>query len=120
MNSQGNSSFSKSVPNLQIAWDSTSLGLFKECPRKYYYTMVLGRVTHGDNVHLVFGAHYHKALEIYDHARSMGADHEEGQRAAVLYCLQATRVELPGGKWRPWDAGDPNKNRFTLTRGALI
>ena len=33
---QKNSSFSTEIPNLQLAWDSTSLGLLKECPRKYY------------------------------------------------------------------------------------
>lgn len=116
MNSEQNSSFSSSIPNLQVAWDSTSLGTFKECPRKYYFTMVLGRTGHAENVHLVFGAHYHAALERYDHARSRGMDHEKAQLEAVRYCYEATVVRLPGGKWRPWNSDDKYKNRWTLMR----
>lgn len=115
-NSENNSSFSKAVLHLQVAWDSTSLGLLKECPRKYYYTMVLGRVPNADNVHLTFGAHYHKALEVYDHAKSAGKTHDEAQLEAVRYCFEATVHRLPGGGWRPWNSGDANKNRYTLVR----
>lgn len=51
----------------QIAWDSTSLGLLKECPRKYYYQIVLGWSPRHSNVHLRFGQLYHSGLEGYDH-----------------------------------------------------
>lgn len=58
---------------LQVAWDSTSLGLLKECPRKYYYTILLGWRPKAESVHLTFGRHYHKGLETYDHfAASIG------------------------------------------------
>lgn len=118
-NVEGNSSFSKLMPNLQIAWDSTSLGTFKECPRKYYYTMVLGRQPRAENVHLIFGAHYHKALELYDHIKSAGGDHADGLDAAVRYCYEATVERAPGGGFRPWLSDDPNKNRFTLMRSVV-
>lgn len=116
---QRNSSFSTTSPNLQIAWDSTSLGTLKECPRKYYYTMVLGYVPRAENVHLSFGQKYHAALETYDHERSAGKDHVAAMRAAVRRVLIDTRVELPGGGWKPWDLGDPNKNRHTLLRTVI-
>lgn len=106
-----NSSFSSILPNLQVAWDSTSLGLLKECPRKYYYSIILGRQSSKENVHLVFGQLYHAALERYDHARSEGSTHAAATIAAVRYCLTAT--------WRgnrPWDSGDQYKNRYTLVR----
>ena len=90
MNFENNSSFHASVPMLQVAWDSTSLGTFKECPYKYYLTMILGRVPRDESVHLTFGAHYHKALEIYDHNRSQGKDHTAAQLEAVRYCYTAT------------------------------
>lgn len=111
-----NSSFSEELPNLQIAWDSTSLGYLKECPRKYYYMMVRGRQTRGESVHLTFGAHYHKALETYDHARSAGLPYEDAVDAALRYCLEATVERDASGGWRPWNSDDPNKNRFTLAR----
>lgn len=121
MNYQGNSSFSNDNPMLQVAWDSTSLGYLKECPRKYYYMMVLGRQPREESVHLTFGLHYHKALEIYDHARSQGLPHDEAQLAAVKYCYEATVVRLgtAGKAWRPWISDDPNKNRFTLMRSVV-
>jgi hypothetical protein len=53
---------------LQFAWDSTSLGYLKECPRKYYYTMIEGWRGRGESVHLRFGQEYHAALEHYDRA----------------------------------------------------
>jgi hypothetical protein len=55
---------------LQFAWDSTSLGYLKECPRKYFYTIVEGWRGKGQSVHLEFGGLYHKALEEYDKLRA--------------------------------------------------
>lgn len=115
-NVTGNSSFHPEVPNLQQAWDSTSLSTLKECPRKYQYTMILGRQPRDESVHLTFGSHYHKALEIYDHERSKGTSHDDAQLEAVRYCLEATVVRLPSGGWRPWFSDEPTKNRFTLLR----
>jgi len=114
-----NSSFSASIPNLQVAWDSTSLGLLKECPRKYYYTMIRARQTRAESVHLIFGGHYHKALEIYDHMRSAGGSHEDATDYALRYCLEATVERDAEGHWRPWNSDDANKNRFTLVRTVL-
>lgn len=78
--------------NFQIAWDSTSLGLLKECPRKYYYTIILGYKPKRESVHLKFGLLYHGALEAYDHfACSIGKldgnltndEHNTATRAAL-------------------------------------
>lgn len=69
--------------NIQFAWDSTSLGMFKTCPRLYYYTMILGFTGKGESIHLRWGQEYHAALQDYDLARAAGADHQEGVRAAV-------------------------------------
>lgn len=115
-NLENNKSFHPEIPSLQIAWDSTSLGTFKECPRKYYYLMILGRAPRDESVHLTFGAHYHKALEVYDHAKAVGKTHEEAQLEAVRYCYEATVVRFPNGTWRPWMSDMPEKNRFTLMR----
>jgi hypothetical protein len=38
----GRKAFSPSIPGLQFAFDSVSLGLLKECPRKYQYTILEG------------------------------------------------------------------------------
>jgi hypothetical protein len=87
-------SFASDQP-LQIVWDSTSLGLFKECPRKYYYTMVEGWSSKRTSTHLVFGIHYHAALEAYDKAKYLESmSHDEAQLAAVRYCFHEAHGPL--------------------------
>jgi hypothetical protein len=39
----------------QWAWSSTTLGLAKECKRKYYYAQILGYRNVGNNPHIIFG-----------------------------------------------------------------
>lgn len=104
---------SPSVGKLQFAWDSTSLGALKKCPRYYYYTIVEGYQSAKTSVHLTFGILYHSALERYDHARAAGKSHDDAVIAAARYCLEATWDKTSG---RPWNSEDPNKNRFTLVR----
>lgn len=111
-----NRAFSPDIFALQIAWDSTSLGLLKECPRKYYYSMVEGWSPRAQSVHLTFGQHYHKALEAYDHARSWGEDHEVATEYALFTALIIS-WDFP--HQRPWLSDDPNKNRLTLIRSVL-
>ena len=101
---------------LQVAWDNTSVSALKECPRKYYYTIVLGFQPRTLSIHLTFGLIYHRALELYDHARAQGQDHESGVRVATRHCLIATWNPQTR---RPWDSQDSYKNRFTLTRSVV-
>ncbi len=81
----------------QVAWDSTSLGLLKECPRKYQLTILHGWRPRWESVHLTFGLLYHSGLEGYDHfAASIGKlegnltddEHDEGTLRAVRRAVQ--------------------------------
>lgn len=110
---QLNTSFSTIQPNLQLFFDSTSLGLLKECPRKYWFTIIQGWVPRSTSVHLSFGAWYHAALERYDHARCEGKDHDEALDAAVKYVLEDTWDRELG---RMWLSDEPTKTRWTLLR----
>lgn len=69
--------------NIQYAWDSTSIGYLKTCPRLYQYIMIEGWTGRGESIHLRFGIEYHKALEDYDRARASGNDHDEALRHTV-------------------------------------
>lgn len=109
---KSNTSFLAEVP-VQFAWDSTSIGTFKRCPKLYYWTMVLGLQSSQESVHLKFGLVYHKALETFDHFRSRGATWEEARLAAIRCCLEETWDATLN---RPWQSFDPNKNRRTLVR----
>lgn len=93
---------------LQFAWDSTSLGLLKECPRKYQLSMIEGWSPRSASVHLDFGILYHKALESYDRLRVEGLDHDEATLWVVHFLLMA-----------PWPHDHPSKNRETLLRSVI-
>ncbi len=69
--------------NIQFAWDSTSLGLLKTCPRLYQYTMIDGWGSRDESIHLRFGIEYHTALQDYAVNRALGVGHEEAIRITV-------------------------------------
>lgn len=101
----------------QLAWDSTSLGWLKTCPRLYQYHMILQYFGKDQNVHLTFGLIYHKAHEIYDKLRAQGVDHESALREGVRYIMTETASYVPGDEVKLvlW-AGDTVKNRENLVR----
>lgn len=111
------SSFSTKIPNLQIYIDSTSLRAFLECPRKYWHSIILGRVPVAENVHLTFGILVHKSFEVYHRARFAGQSHEDALRATVQWALEATWIRALN---RPWTPNDDKvgqiKNRYSLLR----
>lgn len=110
------SQWSAVLPQLQIAWDSTSLGLLKECPRKYQLSIRFGYVTRFENTHLTWGRIYHSALELYDRLRAKGFDFDSAQREALRHVLVET--------WdfnlkRPWASDFNQKTRETLARAVI-
>ena len=96
---------------LQYAWDSTSLGLLKTCPRLYQYTMLDGWSPRGESIHLRFGQEYHSALEFYDRLTAMGHKSEEAIHLVVRSIY--TRLEDGWNPDRETKAGR-YKNRDTL------
>jgi hypothetical protein len=54
----------------QWAWNSSTLRPAKECKRKYYYEVILGYKSTGENQNIIFGGHYAKALEHFHGLRS--------------------------------------------------
>jgi len=62
---------------IQYAWDSTSLGYIKTCPRLYQYIMLDGWGTRDESIHLRFGIEYHTALQDYAISRATGVHHED-------------------------------------------
>lgn len=122
--------------NVQFAWDSTSLGWLKTCPRLYQYSMIEGWRHRGNSVHLDFGLWYHDGLETYDKLRSDGLDHEDAVREVVLHCLKLTwvyetepappedglppgAVNIIPGTGTPWRSDHNLKTRETLIRSVI-
>lgn len=106
-----NSSFSSLSPGLQLGIDSTSLGAFKTCPRKYYYSIVRGLQPKGSSPHLRFGILIHQAREHYDHSRLLGLPHDEALDSVLDWALCETWNKELG---RPWSSGHDVKNRQTF------
>lgn len=114
---------------IQFAWDSTSLGWLKVCPRLYQYSMIEGWRSKGNSVHLDFGLWYHSALEMYDRKRSEQASHEDALRDVVQACMVWTwvpeKLEMteggitPVAPGHPWDSGHNLKTRETLVRSVI-
>lgn len=104
---------------IQFAWDSTSLGWLKTCPRLYQYSMIEGWRSHGPSVHLDFGGYYHSALELYDRRLAEGDDHETALYEAVKYCLEVTWIKNEDGTEGPMDWGHNLKTRETLVRSVI-
>jgi len=76
--------------HIQYAWDSTSLGLLKTCPRLYQYTMIEGWSTNDESVHLRFGIEYHQALQDFDIAKAEGVPQEDAIREVIRALLERT------------------------------
>lgn len=81
--------------NVQYAWDSTSLGWLKTCPRLYQYFMVEGWSSKYESVHLRFGIEYHAALHDYELSRQAGIPHDD----AVFDTINALLIRT--GDFRP-------------------
>jgi len=99
----------------QWAWDSTSIGLLKTCPRLYQYTILDGYQPKGESVHLRFGSEFHSALWNYDRMIAEDIPHDEAVREAV-HALMITTAD-----WRPVpDPDQPRDPRKHKNRESLI
>jgi hypothetical protein len=98
--------------NIQFAWDSTSLGYLKQCPRLYQYIMIEGWAPKDESIHLRFGIEYHNALENYDRLRMDGLNHND----AVFEVVRETLYSIQG--WDPDPDTKPGalKNPKSLIR----
>lgn len=96
--------------NIQFAWDSTSLGYIKQCPRLYQYIMIDGWSPKDESIHLRFGIEYHQAIQEYDIAKAEGVSHEDAIRHATRNLLVRT------SDWNVDTGTKPGnyKNRATL------
>jgi hypothetical protein len=104
--------------HIQYAWDSTSLGWLKECPRKYQYHMLEGWSGRGESVHLEWGIQYHIALESYEQDRALGLPHDEAVKEAVRDIL--TRTWHDGKPWRNAKDLNPDDKASLKSREHLV
>lgn len=106
---------------LQFAWNSSALGTFKECARKYFYSYIEGWTPKGTGIHLRFGRLFQDALDFFDKLVIQGEGREDAIDLMVDWVLQMTwdGREPDGSGGTPWETGDANKNRETLLRSVV-
>lgn len=96
----------------QLIWNSTSLGIAKDCKRKYFYSIIEGWCAKDQNDHLLFGGRYAQALETYHRLRSAlyRLDHDNALNQVIHEALKAS--------WG-WQSTDSRKTRETLIRSIV-
>lgn len=102
--------FSPTNPNLQTAWDASSLSDFRKCPRYYYYRHIQLWRTKRESDDIIFGTSFHEACEVYDNARARDVPYHAA-------CILAVRSAME--KSFNWKTENTAKNRFTLIRSLV-
>jgi PD-(D/E)XK nuclease superfamily len=95
----------------QVYWDATALAAFRECEKKYEYSILRGLRSKDESVHLTFGKFYTEALESYYYRVTVGDSHESALADVVLLTLV---------KSKEWYSDHPSKNRFCLVRTIIF
>ena len=95
---------------IQYAFDSTSLGLFKTCPKLYHYVIIMGYRPKDESVHLRFGIEYHQALQEYDSFCASGIGYDDAVRDTIRALLTRTAS---------WKSDHKYKNRDNLIRTVI-
>lgn len=116
---ENNTSFSREIPGLQFAWDSTSLGLLKTCPWKYYLSIILGWNPKSMAAPLQFGIWFHEAMERYFTLRAKEVSHEEALHETAKFLLLKSGERDSEGRFIPWESDDNRRNRSTLLRAVV-
>lgn len=100
---------------IQFAWDSTSLGALKKCPRYYQYKLIEGWQSHETGIHLRWGQEFHSALEGYDRSRAVGIKHDD----AVHDTIRALLERLEGWEPQPRTKSEELKSKENLLRSIV-
>lgn len=95
---------------IQFYWDSTSIGLFKTCPRKYFYTIIKGYVPKIVPPALAFGIHLHTLLQTWHQLVEFGID----KHTSLIRV-----VKLAGLLGETLPPGDTARTKETLVRSIV-
>jgi hypothetical protein len=82
------------ISGIQYAWDSTSLGNFMACPRRYQFVNLQGYTTTGSKIELEFGILYHKGLEVFQHEILKDGKREAAIRRTLMFLLAELRKPI--------------------------
>jgi len=98
---------------VQTRVNASTFQVFKACPRKYLYEVLLARGKEADDPNLRFGSLIHAAKALYETNKARGAGHDLALQGAFRFLLHET---WDHARAKPGFAEDPLKNRATLLR----
>lgn len=108
-------SYHAKSPWLQHTWDSSSLGTYLRCPRRYFYQNICGLAPLSTSVDLFFGTLVHKGMEVY-HITKLSHTHQHAQAMAIREILEHSWKENKGKHWR---SHSNNKNLWNALRAII-
>ena len=97
----------------QTRVNASTFQVFKACPRKYLYEVLLAKGKGSDDPNLRFGSLIHAAKAIFETNKARGAEHDLALQGAFRFLLTET---WDSARAKPGFADDPLKNRATLLR----
>lgn len=97
----------------QTRVNASTFQVFKACPRKYLYGVLLARGKGSDDPDLRFGSLIHAAKAIFETNKARGAEHDMALQGAFRFLLTETWDHV---RAKPGFTEDPLKNRATLLR----
>jgi len=111
----------------QHTWDSSSLGTFLRCPRRYFYQSICGFSPVTQSVDLFFGTLVHKGMEVY-HEEKPAKGHNEAQVLGLEEILSAAWIGPTQNQCAPvaahmaakyWRSTSNNKNLWNALRAFI-
>ena len=97
----------------QTRVNASTFQVFKACPRKYLYEVLLANGKGADNPDLRFGSLIHQAKALFETNKARGATHDLALQGAFRFLLTET---WDHARAKPGFTEDPLKNRATLLR----
>lgn len=95
---------------IQVAWDSTSLGWLKTCPRMYQYCMIEGWKPKDLKPDLFFGLIFAEVCQGYQKSVFQGISHDD----AVFDMVKHAHAR----SW-DWESEHKYKNKYTLVEAII-
>ena len=102
---------SEKYPLLQLAFDNTAISNFKDCPKKYQYSMLEGWRPRAVASPLIFGSAYHDVVETFDLLVAKGSPREAALISAIR---RAYELSVDGF------GDDTKRTRLTLIRSIVF
>lgn len=100
----------------QFGWDSTSLGVLKECGYKYFLKLICGWEKAARADALIFGIAFHSAMQKFHYSFAEHGDYERALKVALRAGIADFEVDPEGEPRKLHIAEKKERNLYSLIR----